>query len=271
MKELKVIILILISHTLINSNVCYASDLNQLPGYKLKTQQIPFLKDYKIEDDEIDYDSLNSLGVQRELVFAKKDSKIYINIYVSQSKELKPVNIISNIINRSSRTVSNTFNKQDHKAIGVGENLYTYQPKIKNSIGISLLFSRNNIVVEITDRSKKRTLDLKPIAEQIDKDIDNKVKITFKEIESHQPIIEEFYIHKNEIKPYTETKLEIKIKDPNKMKTYLFFKTKGEVIKENNQYLLDSPIKPGKETLTIIVINDNLLYSKKTIEFTVIK
>lgn len=250
-----------------------AQTLDHLPGYKFNPKNIPFLNSYKIENDNTYYQGRSLIGVQRKITLKNKNNNIIsIHIHIAQDKTLDTSSIIKNIIKSPFLSTGFAYNKKDHKKVGIGEVLYAnVLGPIKGGIRSGVLFSRNNIIIQVLNRTTGTTLDIEPLAKQIDKDIDNTVKVTFKEIEAYKPIIEKLKLDKEDIKEYTQTKLTIQIKDPNKKSTQFFYETKGDVIEENGQYLFDSPIKLGKDTLTIIVVNDHLLYSEKTIEFTVIK
>lgn len=255
------------------SNQSSAQTLDHLPGYKFNPKNIPFLSAYKITSDNINFEGRDVVGIQREITFQNNNSIISIYIHIAQNKTPNASSIIKNIINNRFLSTGFAYNKKDHKKIGIGEVLYaSVLGPINGKITSRVLFSRNNVIIKILNKTTTGPKpNIEPLAKQIDKDIDNKVKVTLKEIEAYKPIIEKFNLDKKDIKEYTQTKLTIDIKDPNKKNTQFFYETKGDIIEENGQYLFDSPIKLGKDTLTIVVVNDHLLYSEKTIEFTVIK
>ena len=250
----------------------YANGLDHLPGYKFTPKKIPFLKDYKITEDVVYVEGRETFGIQRRISFKKKKSFLSIHIHVAQNKKVNRSKIINGIILNPNITGASAYNRQDPKKVGIGEALYTRNSApILDVLYTRVLFSRNNIVVRISDQTKsQRTTNLKPLAEEIDKDISRRIRVSLKKIESCQPIIEDFILAKKAIKAHTTTILTVKVSDPAKLKTSLFFETNGEVIKINKGYTLDSPILLGKHTVNLIVVNENLLYSEKTVSFSVV-
>lgn len=250
-----------------------AQTLDHLPGYKFNPKDIQFLSNYTIVSDDIKVLGRGVVGVERDIVVKNNNSIISIHIHLAQDKTLNAAGIVKNIVEDPSLATGFGYIKKDHKKVGIGEVLYgSGLGPIKGVITSGALFSRKNVVIELLDETTKgKNPNLEPLARQIDKDIDSKVRVTLKEMQSHLPVISDFSASSNTAKEFSRQNLTVKISDPNGFKLKRSYAGNVLVKQTSQGDRMKVSGGPSVETVTLIVVNDHLLYSEKTIKITVTK
>jgi len=135
----------------------------------------------------------------------------------------------------------------------------------ENGIFRTIVSVRNNIFVRVhLVRVEETSPDISEIASRIDERIKSEAEVEDAE-ELNKPIIKEFSIVEETVKANSPVEVILKIEDPKGEKVERFIDEGGGMVFEKDGKLFFKAEKPGEYTVTVYVINEHFLVSKRSV------
>lgn len=248
-------------------------------GFALDPNTINALDGYTVATDVLREEERGVMGMQRQIEMIKGNSRLRLDIGLTQDPILKIENILRHFTTSSSH-IAFEHRSVNGRSLGIeiGDVVYVSNGSSNKSILGEIIFFRSNIFISIVELPTQPpagdmfslSVNLKPIALEIDAQIQSLPDHSVQELRALLPVIAEFSIAENvELEPGDRIDLTLSVSDPRGLPlTILHTGRDGDVLTEGPmQYQAGS--KVGTHTLTVVVVNDHLLYSEDTLSIDV--
>ena len=248
------------------------------PGYDFDLHSIRSLYGFSVLKERVSVDTSMGKGAQQVIQIRGSSSELVITIAVLQSPHFDSVEVLKSLSTSLSEfRFKDLFFDGSTIGLNIGDHVFVKKGSTVSDVFGAALFARENVFVYIKERGpfssyRPPRVNLIPIAQEIDSQIQAEPSLSFQDLGSHQPIIQSFKVHQLVLHESEEAWISLQSRDPMGLPlTHRFQNQDGDVIQSGRPIRYVAGTKLGEQSLSVYAINPKLLYSNKTIQFDVVQ
>jgi len=240
------------------------------PGFAFALKDFASLSGYAIDNEEIGEDRISLGELRREMRLVNGPSRLRIHLTVSQVGTMSLADLFTFFEDISQMDPEDRLVEGSTVGLSIGEESRVGAGSSSSNVANEIAFRRQNIFMTIENKAQG-SLNLKPIAEELDAAIQTLPDLTPAQVEALRPNITLFSPGSMNLTPGQETTLTLNVTNPTGDPLTTTFLAPNGYIKENPPltYNYKAGSKIGTQTLTVVVSIPSLLFDSETINFTV--
>jgi hypothetical protein len=239
------------------------------PGFAFDPDDCSSLAAFAMEIDELDADQADAGRLSRELLLSNGTDDLRIVIGVSQNSVGGVRAFMRHFGENAELDAAERLVNGSQVGLAIGEDSRVGNDSTSASIEREVAFRRQNIFVSIQLLSED-SLNLLPIASQIDAAIQALPDVTLTQLQTLRPEIVQFSAADTSLHPYEATDLTVSVTNPGGdtiTKTYV--DPDGDVeLGSPDRYRAGGRV--GTQTLQLVVSRPNLLFDSAGVDFQVV-